>query len=80
MLYLLNYIYFENETRKNETFSISVNNVLFQIYIFFAYYLNRVLLYHKSTAQIVWLISLFNGISTLFRLLNAKAVLLEEQK
>ena len=26
-----------------------------------------------------WLVSLFNGISTLFRLFNAKAILLEEQ-
>ena len=26
-----------------------------------------------------WLVSLFNGISTLFRLFNAKSILLEEQ-
>ena len=29
--------------------------------------------------KLVWLVSLFNGISTLFRLFNAKAILLEEQ-
>ncbi len=28
----------------------------------------------------VWVVSLFNGISTLFRLFNAKAILLEEQQ
>ena len=29
--------------------------------------------------EILGLVSLFNGISTLFRLFNAKAILLEEQ-
>ena len=34
-----------------------------------------------SQHKLVWfgLVSLFNGISTLFRLFNAKAILLEEQ-
>ena len=27
----------------------------------------------------LWLVSLFNGISTLFRVFNAKAILIEEQ-
>ena len=33
----------------------------------------------SSNELIDWLVSLFNGISTLFRLFNAKAILLEEQ-
>ena len=32
-----------------------------------------------ASIGLVWLVSLFNGISTLFRLFNAKAILLEEQ-
>ena len=33
----------------------------------------------KSVKRKIGLVSLFNGISTLFRLFNAKAILLEEQ-
>ena len=33
----------------------------------------------KKVKEYGWLVSLFNGISTLFRLFNAKAILLEEQ-
>ena len=35
----------------------------------------------ETLGRLVWfgLVSLFNGISTLFRLFNAKAILLEEQ-
>ena len=41
-----------------------------------------IVLYHgHGRTGLVWfgLVSLFNGISTLFRLFNAKAILLEEQ-
>ena len=36
----------------------------------------------SDTTKKIWfgLVSLFNGISTLFRLLDAKAILLEEQQ
>ena len=33
----------------------------------------------KKKGVLIGLVSLFNGISTLFRLFNAKAILLEEQ-
>ena len=36
--------------------------------------------YQRGNFGLVWLVSLFNGISTLFRLFNAKAILLEEQQ
>ena len=35
--------------------------------------------YWEESWRLDWLVSLFNGISTLFRLFNAKAILLEEQ-
>ena len=33
----------------------------------------------EQVLSLIGLVSLFNGISTLFRLFNAKAILLEEQ-
>ena len=35
---------------------------------------------YPSLKSLIGLVSLFNGISTLFRLINAKAILLEEQQ
>ena len=44
-------------------------NIYIYIYIYMIFYV----------CGLVGLVSLFNGISTLFRLFNAKAILLEEQ-
>ena len=44
-------------------------------------YVSNQVQYNMESAQYLWfgLVSLFNGISTLFKLFNAKAILLEEQ-
>ena len=63
---------FSSERRRQ----ISITSLLFSVFFFFYYFAFS---YTIHSLVLFGLVSLFNGISTLFRLFNAKAILLEKQ-